>query len=131
MSFLVRGANIGIVCFIKQIFVMIVLFVLEIFIPPIVIISPIIIFLMQGYFTGFAFMDYTLERYKFTTKESMKFLSKKRIYSILCGTIFNILIFIPVIGIFIAPITTCVAVTKLTLDLINNDKEYEKYTIIG
>ena len=130
MSFITRGAHIGLICFIKQMIATGVIFILGIFIPPFSIIGPICIFIVQGYFTGFAFMDYTLERYKFSTKESMRFLKKKRIYSLLSGSIFTVLLLIPVLGIFVAPLITCVAVTRITLALMRNDKDYDGYISI-
>ena len=78
-------------------------------------------FLLQGYFTGFSFIDYTLERYNFTPEESLKFLKKQRFYSLWIGSIFTILFLIPFIGIFIAPLVTCVAATKVTLELLKEE----------
>jgi len=126
MKFIFRGLKIGILCFIKQIAGTVLLLLLG-FIPIIGLLSPVLIFLLQSYFIGFAFMDYTLERYNFSTKDSMKFINKKRIYSVVSGCIFSILLIIPLIGIFIAPLITCVAVTKLTISLIKNDDEYHNY----
>lgn len=127
-KFMLRGIKIGIICLVKQLLGTIILLILGI-IPIIGLISPILIFLLQGYFTGFAFMDYTLERYKFSTKDSMKFIRKKRIYSILCGSIFTLLFLIPILGIFIAPLITCAAVTKLTIALINDDDQYQYHLL--
>ena len=41
-------------------------------------------------------------------------------YAALCGGIFTLLFFIPIIGIFIAPLITCVATTKITLELLKD-----------
>lgn len=68
-------------------------------------------------------MDYTLERYNLSPKESLDFLKKQRVYAALCGGIFTLLFFIPVVGIFIAPLITCVATTMITLELL---KEHSK-----
>ena len=113
MRFLMRGAEVGFRSFIKQLVGTCIIINLSI---------PLLIFLLQGYFTGFSFMDYTLERYEFSPKESLEFLKKKRFYSLLCGSIFTLLFFIPFIGIFLAPLVTCVATTKVTLELIERDK---------
>lgn len=126
--FMLRGIKIGIICLVKQLLGTLLLLILS-FIPVIGLITPFLLFLLQGYFTGFAFMDYTLERYKFSTNESMKFIRKKRIYSIICGSIFTLLFFIPILGIFIAPLITCAAVTKLTISLINEDDQYQYHLI--
>lgn len=121
MRFLMRGAEVGFRSFIKQLLGTCVIMLLS-FVFPINLSIPLLIFLLQGYFTGFSFMDYTLERYEFSPKESLEFLKKKRFYSLLCGSIFTLLFFIPFIGIFLAPLVTCVATTKVTLELIERDK---------
>ena len=91
------------------------------FLFPINLSIPLLMFLLQGYFTGFSFIDYTLERYNFTPEESLKFLKKQRFYSLWIGSIFTILFLIPFIGIFIAPLVTCVAATKVTLELLKEE----------
>lgn len=120
MRFIWRGIQIGLKSFMKQLIGTCVI-MLASFIFPINLSIPFLIFLLQGYFTGFSFMDYTLERYQFTPKESLNFLKKRRFYSILIGSIFTLLFFIPFLGIFIAPLITCVAATKITLELVKKD----------
>lgn len=41
-------------------------------------------------------------------------------YAALCGGIFTLIFFIPIIGLFIAPLITCVATTKITLELLQD-----------
>ena len=121
MSFIWRGIQIGIKSFIKQLIGMFIIMLCS-FLFPINLSIPLLMFLLQGYFTGFSFIDYTLERYNFTPEQSLKFLKKQRLYSIWIGSIFTILFFIPFLGIFIAPLITCVASTKITLELLKNEK---------
>lgn len=118
IGFIFRGVDIGIKSFFKQMIGTAVVMLLG-FIFPINLSIPLLIFIIQGYFTGFSFMDYTLERYNLSPKESLEFLKKQRVYAALCGGIFTILFFIPIVGIFIAPLVTCVATTKITLELLN------------
>lgn len=122
LRFLIRGINIGLKSFFKQMVGTCVVMLLG-FIFPINLSIPLLIFIIQGYFTGFSFMDYTLERYNLSPKESLDFLKKQRVYAALCGGIFTLLFFIPVVGIFIAPLITCVATTMITLELL---KEHSK-----
>lgn len=122
LRFLIRGIDIGLKSFFKQMVGTCVVMLLG-FIFPINLSIPLLIFIIQGYFTGFSFMDYTLERYNLSPKESLDFLKKQRIYAALCGGIFTLLFFIPVVGIFIAPLITCVATTMITLELL---KEHSK-----
>lgn len=120
IKFIWRGIEIGFKSFIKQLIGTGVIMMCS-FLFPINLSIPLFMFLLQGYFTGFSFIDYTLERYQFTPKESLAFLKKQRFYSVLIGSIFTLLFFIPVIGIFIAPLVTCVAATKVTLELIKKE----------
>lgn len=122
LRFLIRGIDIGLKSFFKQMIGTCVVMLLG-FIFPINLSIPLLIFIIQGYFTGFSFMDYTLERYNLSPKESLNFLKKQRVYAALCGGIFTLLFFIPVVGIFIAPLITCVATTMITLELL---KEHSK-----
>lgn len=122
LRFLIRGIDIGLKSFFKQMVGTCVVMFLG-FIFPINLSIPLLIFIIQGYFTGFSFMDYTLERYNLSPKESLDFLKKQRVYAALCGGIFTLLFFIPVVGIFIAPLITCVATTMITLELL---KEHSK-----
>lgn len=127
IRFLVRGVEIGLKSFVKQMIGTCMVMLLG-FIFPINLSIPILIFIIQGYFTGFSFMDYTLERYNLSSKESLEFLKKQRVYSALCGGIFTILFLIPILGVFIAPLITCVATTKITLELL---KDYPKSNSIS
>lgn len=61
-------------------------------------------------------MDYTLERYNLSPNESLLFVKKDKFLPIVIGTIFTLLFFIPIIGIFITPLVTIVTSTKLTLE---------------
>lgn len=122
IRFLLRGIDIGLKSFFKQMVGTCAVMLLG-FIFPINLSIPLLIFIIQGYFTGFSFMDYTLERYNLSSKESLNFLKKQRIYAALCGGIFTVLFFIPILGIFIAPLITCVATTKITLELLKNNSD--------
>lgn len=119
VHFLLRGIDIGLKSFFKQMVGTCAVMLLGL-IFPINLSIPLLIFIIQGYFTGFSFMDYTLERYNLSPKESLEFLKKQRVYAALCGGIFTLLFFIPIIGLFIAPLITCVATTKITLELLQD-----------
>ena len=119
ITFIGRSIDIGFRSFIKQMIGSCLIMLLG-FIFPINLSIPLLIFILQGYFTGFSFMDYTLERYKLSTSASLMFLKKQRVCSAVSGIIFTLLFFIPFFGIFIAPLVTCVAVTKITVELLND-----------
>ncbi|MGL4510780.1 EI24 domain-containing protein, partial [Cetobacterium sp.] len=88
------------------------------FIPVVNLIVPILIFLIQSYFISYNFVDYTLERRRFSSEESAKFMKENRMVFTLGGGIFTLIYFIPVIGIVIGPIISIVAFTMTTLKIL-------------
>ena len=115
-----RGVIITLKNFFKEIFFTFCILILGL-IPLLSIFVPFFIFLIQSYFIGYSFVDYTLERKGFNQKDSILFM-KKNFFSICFGgVIFTFLYFIPLIGIFIAPIITIVSFTTLTLKLLKNN----------
>ncbi|MGL4999814.1 MAG: EI24 domain-containing protein [Cetobacterium sp.] len=117
--FLVRGINIASKSFFKEIFYTIFIILLG-FIPVINIFVPILIFIVQSYFISYNFVDYTLERHKFSSKESSDFMWDNKIAFSVGGAIFTLLYFIPIIGIFIAPLISIVAFTNTTLKFLKD-----------
>jgi CysZ protein len=117
MRFIWRGIVISCKSFFKEMLGTIIILLLGL-IPTLSITVPFLIFLLQSYYMGFAFMDYTLERHNYSSKESLIFLRKNWTFSIFSGAIFTTIFLIPLIGIFIAPLISCVAVTFGTLKLI-------------
>lgn len=124
IRFLKRGLAIGFKSFIKQTIGTIITLLLG-FVFPINMLIPVFVFLIQAYFTGFSFMDYILERHDMSSEESLIFLKNKRVYATLAGSIFTLLFFIPILGPFLAPVVTCVAVTKVTVDLLKKEKNLQ------
>ncbi|MGL5903521.1 MAG: EI24 domain-containing protein, partial [Cetobacterium sp.] len=92
------------------------------FIPVVNISIPILIFIVQSYFISYNFVDYTLERRKFSAKESSDFMKENKIAFVIGGGIFTILYFIPVLGIIVAPIIGIVAFTTTTLKILKDKK---------
>ena len=121
MRFIWRGIVISCKSFSKEMLGTIILLLLGLM-PFLSITVPFFIFLLQAYYIGFSFMDYTLERHNYSSKESLIFLKKNWTFSAFSGAIFTMVFLIPVIGIFIAPLVSCVAVTLGTIKIINKDK---------
>ncbi len=82
------------------------------------VISACLIFLIQAYYNGFALMDYTLERKRFSVKESVRFARSNRPRVIGVGIGFMAMMLIPVLGWFAAPTYGAVAATLGALDRI-------------
>lgn len=125
MKFIWRGVVISCKSFFKEMLGTIIILLIGL-IPGVNIAVPFFIFLLQSYYMGFSFMDYTLERHDYSSEESLKFLRRNWTFSIFSGAIFTTVFLIPVIGIFIAPLISCVAITFGTMRLI--DKNSKNFT---
>ena len=66
--------------------------------------DPIMYFLLNAFFFGFAFYDYSLERHGVSTLGSIGFSFSKMSYMLVTGSIFLLIFMIPYIGLFIAPV---------------------------
>jgi len=78
-------------------------------------------FLISAFFFGFAFYDYSLERYKKGVIQSLGFAFSKMGTMILTGAGFLILYYLPYIGVMLAPVlTTIVSSYIYTTQYANN-----------
>lgn len=102
------------------------------FIPFIgAVIAPVIILLIQSYYGGLRFVDYTLERKRYSVQESAHFAKTNRPRIIGIGLGFTLLLMVPVIGWFLAPGYGTIAGTLGALEKINrNDPDIKKITEI-
>lgn len=119
VRFIYRGIKISIRAFIKQLIASCIALIVGLLLPiPIQMFMPIIFFVIQCYYTGLFFMDYTLERYKSDVNETFDFVENRKSCAIFIGLLFSLLSSIPILGIIIAPILVCITATKITLELI-------------
>ncbi len=123
MRFIWRGIVISCKSFSKEILGTLIILLLGL-IPLLSLAAPFLIFLLQSYYVGFSFMDYTLERHSYSSKESLAFLRKNWTFSAFSGALFTVVFLIPIIGIFLAPLISCVAITSGTLKILNKDKNF-------
>ncbi|MCB0602206.1 MAG: EI24 domain-containing protein [Saprospiraceae bacterium] len=79
-------------------------------IPVVNVLSPVMIFLTQSFYAGFGNLDYTMERH-LKRKESRQFILDHRGLALGNGIPFMLMLFIPVIGLMIAPPLATVAGT--------------------
>lgn len=73
-----------------------------------------LIFLVQAYYIGFSSFDYFLER-RTNIAQSIQYVKRHRWQAIGNGTAFLLLLFIPFIGLFLAPVLGTIAATKTAL----------------
>ena len=79
----------------------------------------ILVFGISAYYTGFGYMDYTLERKRYSMTDSIRFVRKNKGLATGLGIPIFLTIAIPVIGWFIAPTYATVASTIAIMDLTN------------
>lgn len=125
---IVRGSRIALRNIIREILVTIVLTLAGFMIPVIgSMVSTALIFAVQAYFAGFGNIDYTLERKKFTIKDSVAFVNTNRGMAIGNGTGWLVLMIVPVLGWFLAPVLGTVAATKSAVEAM----DARKYSLFG
>lgn len=91
------------------------------FIPVIGFLSAPILFLLQAYYAGFGNMDYTLERH-LSFKESIRFVRSRSGLAMGNGTVFLLLLLIPVLGILLVLPLSVTAATKVTINTLHPEK---------
>ena len=90
------------------------------------IVSAILILGIQAYFSGTGLIDYTLERKRFSVRESIQYAREHRSNVMGLGLGFMLLLLIPVIGWFMAPGYGAVASTLATLEKVRGVPNKQK-----
>jgi CysZ protein len=89
--------------------------VVSLFFSPLsVIVAPlsvVFLFLLSSFYYGAAAIDYSAERYRLSVKESVNYLHKNRGLAISNGLFFQLWMYIPFLGMIIAPVTCTVGAT--------------------
>ena len=86
------------------------------FIPVIGWVTPLIGLLIECYYLGFSMIDYSCERNKLSTSQSIAFIGRHKGLAIGNGLVFYLMHFIPILGWILAP---SYAVIAATLSLYN------------
>lgn len=95
------------------------------FLPFSDILDPIMYWLINAFFFGFAFYDYSLERHGVSTLGSIGFSFSKMSYMLVTGSIFVLIFNIPYIGLFIAPVLATFISTGAYVKLTHHPKAPE------
>lgn len=111
---LLRGLSISLRNLSKELLIMFVLFILSL-VPGFGIVTAPLLFLTQVYYVGFGNMDYCMERH-FNVKGASTFVKQHRGLAIANGMLFTGLLFIPILGLFLAPILATISSTVTVLD---------------
>lgn len=107
MKDLYRGLTITFRNLSKEILFTLLLLVLS-FIPILTVITGPAILLVQAYYAGFGNMDYYMERH-LNVKESAQFVKRHKGLAIANGGVFLLFLFIPILGLIIAPTFATIA----------------------
>ncbi|MFA0960635.1 EI24 domain-containing protein [Roseivirga sp. BDSF3-8] len=122
-----RGIAIALINFIIEIGLTILLVLVGWVVPLLAPFVPPVIFIVESYFIGFSMLDYRNEFIGLGSKESRR--SINRHYGLVLGNgvMFNLMMFVPVIGVLIAPVLSLTA-AGLAYNEIDNPENYA-YTI--
>lgn len=99
--------------FIETLFI--ILFFILSFIPLVGQVAAIIMFFISAYFYGFSFIDYYLERQKFNLKQSVRFMRLNKGIAIANGSIFALVMYIPICGVTFAGFVAIISVVAATI----------------
>jgi CysZ protein len=106
-ALIIRGLRLSLRNVFKELLFTLPLFLLAL-IPVVGLFFTILIFIIQAYYGGFGNFDYALERY-YDRQKSIAFVRQNRSMTMGNGAGFLLLLLIPVVGIFLAPVLGAVA----------------------
>ncbi len=109
-----RGVRMSISMILGELFWVVLLSLLG-FIPLLTLFTTILIFAVQSYYAGMGVMDFTAERH-FNVKESIRFARSNKGLAIGSGLVYLGLLFIPIIGLLLAPPLSTIASTIGTVE---------------
>ena len=115
-----RGMTIAIRNLVLELAVTLLILVVSFALPFLAILAPILIFIVESYFYGFAMIDYRNEYYMISANESRRIINLHRGLAIGNGMLFNMMLLIPFIGVMIAPVLAVVA-GGLAINEVEND----------
>ncbi len=107
---IIRGIRIALRNMLWQTVYAISIFILA-FIPVIGWITPLIALMVECYYLGFSMLDYSCERHKLSTSQSIAFIGKQKGLAIGNGMVFYLMHLIPVLGWILAPGYAVIAAT--------------------
>lgn len=127
ISDVIRGITLAIRNLLVEFVILFLLFILS-NVPIIGWITPILIFIVECYFFGFAMLDYSNERKKLNIKESTSLIYKHKGLAIGNGMVFYLLMLVPLIGLMIGPsygvVASTIAANKLNTKQVGSN--YDK-----
>ena len=77
--------------------------------PILALAAPFLIFAVESYYFGFAMLDYRNEYKLISAKESRILINQHRGLALGVGSMFNFMLFVPFLGVLVAPVLSVVA----------------------
>lgn len=122
---IVRGVRISIRNFVFEMLFILLLVALS-FVPLLGLTSSPILIVVSAYYYGFSFIDYNLERKKFTVADSVNYMKKNRGIVVGNGILFALILAIPFIGIALSSFAAIISAVAATINL--NKKNQKERT---
>ncbi|MBK8493750.1 MAG: EI24 domain-containing protein [Chitinophagaceae bacterium] len=110
MKDIMRGIRLSLRNFLWQTVYTVSILILS-FIPLIGWVTPLLALLVECYYLGFSMLDYSCERNKLSTSQSIAFIGRHKGLAIGNGMVFYLMHFIPVLGWLLAPSYAVIAAT--------------------
>lgn len=85
------------------------------FIPVVGQLGAIFLFFVSAYFYGFSFMDYTIERQKYSVSQSVQFIRQHKGIAVANGVLFSLFMLIPFCGVTLAGFVSIISVVAATI----------------
>lgn len=85
------------------------------FIPVVGQLGAIFLFFVSAYFYGFSFMDYTIERQKYSVSQSVQFIRQHKGIAVANGLLFSLFMLIPFCGVTLAGFVSIISVVAATI----------------
>ena len=104
-----RGMTIAIRNLIFELVITLAILGVSAIIPILALVAPFLIFAVESYFYGFAMIDYRNEYKLLKAKQSRELISQHKGLAVGIGAMFNLLLFIPFLGVMFAPVLAVVA----------------------
>jgi len=105
----VRGVSIALKNLALELIVTICIILLSFVIPILAVAAPFLIYIIESYYFGFAMLDYRNEFVMLPAKESRQLINKHRGLVLGIGAMFNLMLFVPFLGVLVAPVLSVVA----------------------
>ena len=113
---IVRGIRISIRNFAFEMLFIVLLFGLS-FVPLVGLGTSPILVIVSAYYYGFSFIDYNLERKKYSVSDSVNYMKKNRGLVIGNGILFALILAIPIIGIALSSFAAIISAVAATITL--------------